>query len=184
MRTYNEWKENINTSEPSLDLLSAEVIRRLKARNNPVPGMTKAKWLRRYQAIDVKRLLLLLDRNLLPILTTKSLTEILEYGAPFPDPNKSTYPRVYVGGFIVHSDGGKRNLNKGELLRISNILSKPATMNRVLSIYNQVANKGTAASAKLLGCALKKTLQREGLWVDLEEVEDTETGVEEEVNNH
>jgi hypothetical protein len=139
--------------------------------------MTKAKWLNHYQAMDVKRLLLLLDRDLIPILTTKSLPDILEYGAPFPDPIKATYPGVYVGGFIV--DGEKRTLNKGEMLRIANILAKPAALNKVLSMYNQFPNRGTSVSARLLGYAWRRTLQREGLWVELNEVVDVETDMEE-----
>lgn len=88
MRDYNEWKKFMDTTEPALDVLSHEIIRRIKARKNPIPRMGNAKWVRNYEPIDVKRLLILLDRELVPILTTKSLPEILQYRAPFPDAKK------------------------------------------------------------------------------------------------
>jgi hypothetical protein len=134
--------------------------------------MTKAEWLSHYQAMDFKRLLLLLDRDLIPSLATKPLTDILGHEASFPDPNKATYPGVYVGGFIIDDDGENRTLNKGETWRIANILTKPAAMNKVLSMYNQFPNQGTYVSAKFLGHGWRRTLQRQGLWVDLNEVAD------------
>jgi hypothetical protein len=69
------------------------------------------------------------------------------------------------------------------MLRIANILAKPAAMNKVLSMYNRFPNKGTSVSARLLGHAWRRTLPREGLWVELNEVVDAEMDMEDGVNH-
>jgi hypothetical protein len=86
----------------------------------------------------------------------KSLPEILEYGAPFPHLNKATDPSVYEDGYIV-IDGGKRTINKGEILRIANLLANPAAL---LSIDCQFANKGTSVCENVGARTEKKFTKR------------------------
>jgi hypothetical protein len=163
---YQKIKHLLKTTEPELSLLSEKTITRIHLRNNPIPGMTSAYWLDAMTAMDVKKLLLYLDPDLIPLITSLSFKEIMELQAPFPDPHKD-YPGVYMGGFMI--DG--RELNKGEILRIANILVKQKATSQVLDLRGQFASWNTLRSSRALGDVWKRTLQDEGLWRDVAEIE-------------
>jgi hypothetical protein len=159
-RSLDRFKAYLDTTEPALDILAYELLRRIKQRKNPIPNMIRsATWLKKYTEIDVKRLLLLLDPELLPLLVSKSHREMMKLGAPFPDPQKP-YAGVYMGGFLVQSD---RAFNKGEIVRLANVLKQPLKVQAVLEKFDQFANPTTMASAETLGRSWKTMLEEEDL---------------------
>jgi hypothetical protein len=163
---YNEWKNKLKTVEPELDLLSEATIDRIHSRKNPFPNMTKAWWMKKKTSTDVKALLIYLDPDLIPILTSSMLTQILRLKAPLTDPMKD-YPGVYIGGFMM----GKRELNVGEMVRLGNILVHPKRTKAILKFWGQWGRKTTLRSSKALGEAWRKMFVEMGVWRDLTEVE-------------
>jgi hypothetical protein len=150
---YDQIKHLLKATEPELSLLSEKTITRIHSRNNPIPGMTSAYWLDAMTAMDVKKLLLYLDPDLIPLIASLTFKEIMELKAPLPDPLKD-YPGVYMGGFMI--DG--RELNKGEMLRIANVLVKQKTTSQVLDLRGQFASWNTLRSSRALGDVWKRPL--------------------------
>jgi hypothetical protein len=119
LRDYNSIKSKLSTAEPELDFLAEEIYSRMQQRKTPFPKFRRVNLKKKATVLDVKRLLLYLDHQTVPILLDSSLSELLEAGAPFSDPQKG-YHVVYNLFRMIFARG--KGMNHGEMCHIANIL--------------------------------------------------------------
>lgn len=160
-----EWKSILKTTEPELDLLSDRIIKKFSTRTSPIPNSKKPTWLQAHRKEHVKRLLLFVERDLVPTLANNFATIFATDGPPLPHP-KRDYPCVYAGTYL-HEDGSEMSVR--DVIRLANVLCRPSITMAILESYGQFMGPGTAKGAKMFGDAWKQILKERDLWENVEE---------------
>jgi hypothetical protein len=96
-----QWGQFLSNQEPNLDVLAAELSRRIAHRTTPLnfPPVP----IHNASPIEIKKMLLQITPETLQLITDDNFETLLESHPNLPD-TESNYPGVYAG-LYVHADG-------------------------------------------------------------------------------